>query len=219
MLDQADPDSNLLGHFFTDTHKKATNNGIEVVDIYSDRDCGPGEQLFEAYGESHNGFMAQWFGFVADPNPSDVLRLKWKFVPGQGERAQEKLKMLNAFRGAIRTDFTVRLIDQLPSTVVYYLQLTTLPPERAVECSKKSERENIVACISNHRPAHLYDELELILKERLGQFSSSLDQDLELVTSLSGTARLAVEWRIHQKKIGHHVLSLIEQLRKKRDEL
>ena len=52
----------------------------QVVEIYSDRDCRAGEQLLEAYGESNNGFLAQWFGFAPDPNPSDVLR--YTPVPG-----------------------------------------------------------------------------------------------------------------------------------------
>ena len=45
-----------------------------MVIIESDRDCAAGEQLFEAYGESNNIFLAEWFGFVPQANPSDVLR-------------------------------------------------------------------------------------------------------------------------------------------------
>merc|ERR1711934_387582 len=44
--DQSNPDSDLLGHFFSDTHKLGVEgeHRREVVEIYSDRDCRAGEQ-------------------------------------------------------------------------------------------------------------------------------------------------------------------------------
>ena len=50
--EQLEPNSDLNGHFFVDYHKKGFHEGKETVDIFSDRDCAAGEQLFEAYGES-----------------------------------------------------------------------------------------------------------------------------------------------------------------------
>lgn len=72
------------------------------MDIYSDRDCPAGEQLLEAYGESNNVFLSTWFGFAPVPNPSDAVTLTWQFRPGHGSHAEEKLMMLNTFRGAIQ---------------------------------------------------------------------------------------------------------------------
>jgi len=214
--DQNDPDSRLLGNFFADTHKrKKTPAGVEVVIIESDRDCAAGEQLFEAYGESNNIFLAEWFGFVPHTNPSDVLRLKWKFKPGEGESHAEKLSMLNMFAGAIQVEFKVRIVPQLPTSVLHYLQLTTLPVARAKQCSQAGSKRALIECVSDRHPSGLYDELESVVRERLAEFSTTLEQDREILSRADTKERgkrLAIEHRMHQKQIAHHVLSLIAQL-------
>jgi hypothetical protein len=202
-----------------------------VVIIESDRDCAAGKQLFEAYGESNNIFLAEWFGFVPQANPSDVLRsvslvvvclsfggcrLKWKFKPGEGESHAEKLSMLNMFAGAIQVEFKVRIVPQLPTAVLHYLQLTTLPMARAKQCSQAGSKRALIDCISDHHPLGLYDELESVVRERLAEFSTTLEQDEEILKGADAKERgkrLAIEHRMHQKKIGHHVLSLIAQLK------
>ena len=204
---------------------------VQVVEIYSDRDCPAGDQLLEAYGESNNGFLAQWFGFVPDPNPSDILRyiyilsfcnytlgrLRWKFQPGQGEAHEEKLKMLNMFAGRIRSDFNVRRTARLPSFVLYYLQLTTLPASKAHQCSRSESLQLLINCIQTNRPRTLFDELEQIVKERIAEWSTTLDQDRELLETYENqpVRALAVRYRMHQKEIANHVL---EQIRKERDQ-
>merc|ERR1711865_675966 len=213
--DQNDPDSRLLGNFFADTHKREiTSGGTEVVLILSDRDCEAGEQLLEAYGESNNIFLAEWFGFVPDTNPSDVLRLKWLFKPGQGESHAEKLAMLNMFAGEIQVEFKLRMVSQLPSTVLHYLRLTTLSAAQAKRCSQVGSKQALVKCLSGHNSTAMFDELKSVVRKRLAEFSTTLEQDEKLLKDLGGkerNKRLAIQHRVHQKKIAHHVLALIKR--------
>jgi len=124
--------------------------------------------------------------------------------------------MLNMFAGAIQVEFKVRIVPKLPTAVLHYLQLTTLSMARAKQCSQAGSKRALIDCISDHHPVGLYDELESVVRERLAEFSTTLEQDEEILKGADAKQRgkrLAIEHRMHQKKIGHHVLSLIAQLK------
>ena len=207
-----------MGRFFTDFHKLKTVDDVEVVDIYSDRDCATGDELLEAYGESNNVFLAQWFGFAPNPNPSDFISLKWLFKPGRGSHTEEKLAMLNLFRGEIQTTFKIRKIDRFADSVISYLKITTLPPVKMSSCSKSKDKEALLKCISDHNGPEIYDELITVLREKLQRYRTTLAADqkqIEHARGLPSSNRLMIEVRIHHKMIAKHALELAKTLKKR----
>jgi len=209
--DQNNPNSNLLGHFFVDYHKVGTHKSVDTVDIYSDRDCNAGEQLLEAYGESNNIFLAQWFGFAPIPNPSDFVSFKWLFQPNRGSHSEEKLSMLNLFRGEIQANFKIRKIDTLPDSVLNYLKVTTLPSHFMEKCSRSRDKQMLLACLAPHKSAAMYDELLEILQDKLEGFRTTLDEDQALLRNdMPSEKHLMVTVRTHHKMIIQHNIAMVK---------
>jgi len=174
----------------------------DVLNMTATQTIKKGEQIFNTYAEPPNSDLLRRYGHVDEPNDHDVVELSADLVADvvctlvQGVESMKAQKVDWALEQGIDDVFSLSRTDLVPDELLSYILLFA---------SSKADFDQIVLQDEIPKPqrdALTMKVLKKILEQRLAQYPTSTEDDIELLKqSLSYNHRNALIVRMGEKQL------------------
>eukprot|EP01001_Neometanema_parovale_P004793 NODE_1706_length_1634_cov_70.527465_g1626_i0.p1 GENE.NODE_1706_length_1634_cov_70.527465_g1626_i0~~NODE_1706_length_1634_cov_70.527465_g1626_i0.p1 ORF type:complete len:456 (-),score=76.33 NODE_1706_length_1634_cov_70.527465_g1626_i0:115-1482(-) len=176
-----------------------------TANVYSDRACSAGDQLFESYGDNDNAIYLDFHGFIPEWNPYEcyeVMRLPFDETQRDnlGQERRELIRALGLFNphppqgsGQIMCLHHGELSDKL----LAYFAVGSMGAKQLAKCKNVRQLKELQTCAGSAQAKRMYADVENWVTMELGSFKMSEER---LNKTLAGTnvpfrKRTALMWR------------------------